>query len=130
MQRPKQYRPASHKPSRKFNGRKEIDNLYDRAWEKYRAIFLSTNPRCYSCGEASTVVDHLVPHKGDENLFRQLDNHLPLCKRCHDVITGLFDRRFRPGNAITEKLKWLSANRLAKNLSFKVKVLPRYGEDT
>lgn len=32
----------------------------------------------------ATVVDHKVPHKGDEALFFNPLNLQALCKRCHD----------------------------------------------
>lgn len=33
---------------------------------------------------AATVVDHKIPHKGDESLFFDDDNLQSLCKTCHD----------------------------------------------
>ena len=35
-----------------------------------------------------TVVDHIVPHRGDARLFWDEDNWQPLCKSCHDRKTG------------------------------------------
>lgn len=123
----RQFKPRHREgPGRSFNGRKSIDMMYDTAWEKYRLRFLAENPRCYSCGVIAVVVDHLKPHKGDENLFKQLDNHIPLCKRCHDTVTTLFDRRYRIGATITPKIQWLQLSRSKFDLTFKVKVLPSY----
>ncbi|MGU3494226.1 HNH endonuclease [Xanthobacteraceae bacterium A53D] len=34
--------------------------------------------------EVAEVVDHVVPHKGDEELFFDRDNLQPLCKAHHD----------------------------------------------
>ena len=36
----------------------------------------------------ATVVDHMVPHRGDEKLFWDRSNWRALCKRCHDKKTG------------------------------------------
>lgn len=33
---------------------------------------------------AATIVDHKVPHRGDERLFFDEDNLQSLCKTCHD----------------------------------------------
>jgi 5-methylcytosine-specific restriction endonuclease McrA len=33
---------------------------------------------------ASTIVDHVVPHEGDQGLFWDTDNWQALCKPCHD----------------------------------------------
>lgn len=33
----------------------------------------------------ATVVDHIVPHRGDPVLFWDERNWQPLCKRCHDA---------------------------------------------
>ncbi|MEG0049160.1 MAG: HNH endonuclease signature motif containing protein [Clostridia bacterium] len=32
----------------------------------------------------ATVVDHIVPHRGDGELFWHKENWQPLCKDCHD----------------------------------------------
>jgi hypothetical protein len=41
----------------------------------------------------ATVVDHIVPHRGDRRLFWDKTNWQPLCKRCHDVKTLTEDVR-------------------------------------
>jgi len=126
--RPKKYTPRHKRESsgRRFNGRKDIDAMYGPEWESYRGKFLAINPRCYACGERATVVDHITPHKGDAKLFEKTDNHLPLCKRDHDRVTALFDMRYRSGNTIEPKLKWLKNSRVSRDLTFRVKVLPSY----
>jgi 5-methylcytosine-specific restriction endonuclease McrA len=35
---------------------------------------------------AASVVDHKIPHRGDQVLFWSEDNWQPLCKRCHDSV--------------------------------------------
>lgn len=124
-EKPKSFKPKTGIGSaRKFNGSAHIDAMYDEKWNKYRAKFLAENPRCYSCGTKATVVDHLHTHKGDYQLFIKRDNHIPLCAKCHNTITGLFDRG--PVQRLTEKLLWIARNRSRNELSFKVKVLPSY----
>ena len=62
---------------------------YGRRWGKRRKHYLSENPLCVMCQEigrieSATVVDHIVPHKGDYELFWDKDNYQSLCKTCHD----------------------------------------------
>ncbi len=99
--------------------------LYDAEWRAYREVFLRTNPQCYVCGVEATEVDHIKAHRGDEKLFRQLDNHVPLCASCHSRATQLFDKN--PTSTSTQdKIQWMQWTRAANGLSFKVKVLPKY----
>lgn len=75
---------------------------YNYRWTKYRSWFLRLHPICAKCGRAAaSVVDHIVPHKGDDVLFWAADNHQALCKRCHDIKTSSEDGGF--GNKISKK---------------------------
>tara|TARA_R110000868_G_scaffold279658_2_gene539705 strand:- start:204 stop:599 length:396 start_codon:yes stop_codon:yes gene_type:complete len=128
--RQRNYQPGHRRdPNRKFNGRKEIDALYDKQWEAYRLKFLAINRECYACGKAAEVVDHLKPHKGSILLFKQTDNHIPLCIKCHNTVTTKFDRHYREGNPITDKILWLNRNRIPTEswTPKRVKVMPSYG---
>lgn len=69
---------------------------YNWAWRKYRTGFLRSHPLCAACMRdhritAATVVDHVVPHKGDQALFWAPANHQSLCKPCHDRKTRTED---------------------------------------
>lgn len=62
---------------------------YTTRWDKARKTFLREHPLCRMCqGQgrvaAATVVDHIVPHRGDQALFWNTDNWQPLCKSHHD----------------------------------------------
>ena len=114
------------KANTKFDGQAHIKAMYDDRWAKYSKEFLTINQVCYSCGEKSEVTDHLTPAKGDEKLFKKLDNHIPLCAQCHNTITAKFDKKYRPGNSINQKLMWLYRNRLTNSITVRVKVLPKY----
>lgn len=66
---------------------------YDSRWRKARADFLQRNPLCVKCMAQgritpATVVDHIIPHRGDRKLFWDGQNWQPLCKSCHDRKTG------------------------------------------
>ena len=66
---------------------------YDSGWRKARLLYLRRNPLCVEClGEKrlvpATVVDHIIPHRGDTRLFWDQGNWQSLCKTCHDKKTG------------------------------------------
>jgi len=72
---------------------------YNRRWQKARLTFLSRHPLCAECEKkglvvAATVVDHIVPHKGDQDLFWDTSNWQPLCKPDHDAKTAREDGGF------------------------------------
>lgn len=72
---------------------------YGSRWRKAREGFLKSNPLCVRCGAkgltvAASVVDHIVPHKGDKGLFWQRSNWQALCKQCHDRKTATEDGAF------------------------------------
>lgn len=74
--------------------------LYDYAWQCYRIEYLAANPVCVMCGEGctlqATVVDHIVPHRGDAALFRDTRNHQALCAHCHNVHKQREEQRGAP----------------------------------
>ena len=70
---------------------------YGAAWRKARKTFLQVHPLCEECRMQgkyvkATVVDHIVPHRGDQKLFWDRENWQALCKRCHDRKTMTEDR--------------------------------------
>jgi hypothetical protein len=66
---------------------------YDADWQRLRARHLAAHPACVRCGEAASVVDHVVavrlaPH-------RRLDpaNLQSLCVHCHSSAKQAAERR-------------------------------------
>ncbi|ASS66565.1 HNH endonuclease signature motif containing protein [Paenibacillus sp. RUD330] len=75
---------------------------YDARWRAARADYLKRHPMCLYCYQrgivtAATVVDHIIPHKGDKALFWDTRNWQPLCKSCHDSKTVREDGGFGNG---------------------------------
>ena len=71
--------------------------VYDGRWKKARIRFLKAHPLCEECKKQgrlvkATVVDHIVPHRGDAKLFWDEGNWQSLCKSCHDHKTMTEDR--------------------------------------
>lgn len=76
---------------------------YGSDWQKARKQFLRLNPLCKDCAAESRVVpamvvDHIIPHKGDQVLFWDQDNWQPLCKSHHSQKTARQDGGF--GNQV------------------------------
>ena len=69
------------------------DHGYDARWQKARDLFLKHHPLCAFCQAEgkivpATVVDHIIPHRGNKVLFWDQMNWESLCKECHDKKTG------------------------------------------
>jgi len=72
---------------------------YGHKWRQARQGYLARHPLCVRCRDAgrvtaATVVDHVVPHRGDRGLFWNRNNWQPLCKPCHDSKTAAEDGAF------------------------------------
>lgn len=57
---------------------------YNRRWQKAREIFLSHHPLCAQCQKEgritpARVVDHIIPHRGNDQLFWDESNWQSLC---------------------------------------------------
>jgi 5-methylcytosine-specific restriction protein A len=55
-------------------------------WRKARTEFLTTRPYCRMCGSNANVVDHIIPHRGNDRLFWDRTNWQPLCTPCHNRV--------------------------------------------
>ena len=69
---------------------------YNSRWRRESKKFLQLHPLCEEClrhgiATPATVVDHIVPHRGDQKLFWDKSNWQALCKKCHDRKTGRED---------------------------------------
>ena len=73
-----------------------------RRWFHLRAAYLATHPLCEcGCNGVATVVDHKVPHNGDDALLYAWDNLQAMTKACHDRKTAAHDGGF--GNPVRAK---------------------------
>ncbi|ETT45233.1 HNH endonuclease [Paenibacillus sp. FSL R7-269] len=98
------YCEAHSDTARKFEQQRgsAAERGYDHKWKVARARFLRHNPLCVHCFEAelvveATVVDHIIPHRGDLTLFWDIQNWQALCASCHGFKTAKEDGGF--GNA-------------------------------
>lgn len=63
-------------------------NVYGRKWRAARASYLKLNPLCVEHKKqglivAATVVDHIIPHRMNMELFWNKNNWQSLCAQCH-----------------------------------------------
>lgn len=79
--------------------RKTSERGYGWKWQQARAAFLSRpeNVLCRMCEAQgrvteATVVDHIIPHKGDSKLFWDRKNWSPLCAHCHNSTKARIER--------------------------------------
>lgn len=68
-----------------------------KAWQQARRAQLSREPLCSRCKTLgyvvlATVVNHIIPHKGDWFLFISSTNHESTCKPCHDSHIQSYER--------------------------------------
>ena len=96
---------GSKTSNRRFSNRLSPSKRgYNSRWNKARKAYLAVNPLCKRCSEServtsATIVDHIIPHKGDQELFWDRSNWQGLCKQCHDRKTATEDGGFgRHGN--------------------------------
>ena len=87
----------THKPLHQHDRKTTSEKGYGSRWQKARAVYLQSHPLCVRCFAKgryvkATVVDHIIPHRGDRKLFWDRDNWQALCKSCHDSKTMTEDR--------------------------------------
>lgn len=98
---------------------------YGSKWNKARDHFLNEHPLCCDCMKRgyivpASVVDHIIPHKGDKVLFWNEQNWQQLCESCHNRKTATEDR-----GSWSYQQPIIRANRKSENI-FKINdvVLP------
>ena len=88
---------ADHAPLHKHARATSADRGYGPKWCQARTRFLHAHPLCVKCLKEkkltkATVVDHIIPHRGDSKLFWDENNWQALYKRCHGRKTMTYDR--------------------------------------
>lgn len=75
---------------------------YDARWDRASVAYRREHPLCVCCKangvvEAVALVDHIIPHKGDRELFWDRDNWQSLCERCDKTIKRALEHLFADG---------------------------------
>ena len=75
-------------------GKTTTSRGYGYAWQQARERFLMAHPLCAEClredserTTRATLVDHIIPHRGDKALFWDEGNWQSLCRPHHDIKT-------------------------------------------
>lgn len=81
----------------KYPRKSSTERGYTWAWHKASKAYRYNNPLCVMCLNqghevASEITDHIIPHKGDKQLFWDESNWQALCKRCHDSIKQTIEK--------------------------------------
>lgn len=87
------HRPVSVGGDSWRDGKKTAERGYGGRWQKARATFLKRSPVCVACEAEgritlARVVDHIIPHRGNQALFWDTSNWQPLCIRHHNAKTA------------------------------------------
>ena len=69
---------------------------YGKRWQQVRKRYLEVHPLCAECMKQglyvkASDVDHIIPHRGDSDLFWDQSNWQPLCHRHHSMKTARED---------------------------------------
>lgn len=113
---PTTYR-SPRQPSRR-EVRKEYDRHrgsarergYTHDWDKASKRNLIMYPLCVGClsvdrTQAATVTDHIIPHKGDMDLFWDGNNWQSCCTDHHNIIKAILENEYADGKISEEQLK-------------------------
>ncbi|MEO6269837.1 MAG: HNH endonuclease [Lautropia sp.] len=89
-------------PSWRTDKRTTAERGYGTAWQKARLLFLQEHPLCEACQQLrpprivpATVVDHRIPHRGDQTLFWDESLWTPLCATHHSSDKQMIEKSGR-----------------------------------
>lgn len=83
---------------------------YGWKWMHAARAFRREHPLCVCCQangatSAAEVVDHVVPHRGDERLFWDARNWQSLCHWCHNNVKSALERKYDLGEVGDDALR-------------------------
>jgi len=104
------------------------DRGYGSRWDRASANFKRAHPLCLGCeaiGQvvATSVTDHVEPHKGDQAKFWNVELWQPACRWHHDVVKQQLEQRYARGDVSLADLRLDGV--LAVRLT--LELLPRRG---
>ncbi|WP_433762040.1 HNH endonuclease [Brucella anthropi] len=106
--KPKSFRPSHlgtvQQSQRDYEARRgsSRERGYTARWDRAAVAFKRDNPLCIGCEaidrvELASVVDHIIPHKGDDVLFWDQANWQPCCTKHHDIVKQQLERQYEQG---------------------------------
>ena len=91
---------------------------YSARWDRASLAYKRQHPLCLGCEargrtEPTTVVDHIVPHRGDQALFWDTGNWQPCCRTCHDRVKARLEVMWQRGEIGASALRLTSKRAMA-----------------
>lgn len=88
---------------------------YGVRWDKASAGFKRSHPLCLGCEavgrvEATSITDHVIPHRGDMAIFWDSSKWQPACEWHHSVVKQKLEVMHQQGKAAVDDL-WLNSNK-------------------
>ena len=82
--------PCSQHHRKPFAGARRTNAAFFTTgrWKRGRVAHLAAEPMCRQCGSVASVVDHIIPPKGNEAAFFDEANWQSMCAGCHNAKTG------------------------------------------
>ena len=84
----------NHNKKKPFENAVRSNNYNNAEWRNLRkAVLERDNYQCRQCGATAAEsgypleIHHIIPAKGNKELFYNMDNCVALCKFCHSTIT-------------------------------------------
>ena len=83
---------------------------YGPRWDKASAGFKRAHPLCLGCEavgrvEATTVTDHVIPHRGDMALFWDAAKWQPSCDWHHSMVKQKLELMYEQGKASADDVR-------------------------
>lgn len=99
------------------------DRGYTARWDSEARHFRAAHPLCLGClavgrTAATLIVDHIVPHRGDETLMWDPANRQPSCGPHHNIVKQRLETLYLQGSITAADLK-LDSDR-AKHLTLEL----------
>lgn len=97
---------------------------YGARWDKSSAGFKRSHPLCLGCEAvgwvtATTITDHVIPHRGEMTLFWDRDGWQPSCGWHHSVVKQKLEALHEQGR-VTDADLWLNSSK-AKALTLELR---------
>jgi 5-methylcytosine-specific restriction protein A len=109
--RPKHLGPRKHAEARRQQDlaqRRGYRELKTARWRRFRKLVIA--PLCVCCKAngrptAAALVDHIIPHHGDEALIYDEGNCQSLCNWCHEHIKKSLEHLYEQGKVGAAELR-------------------------
>lgn len=89
-----------------FEGASRSSLYKEYKWKALSKRILQQHPYCAICGrEDELIVHHIIPHRGNIDLFYDEENMVVVCKECHSTLTAQEINNRRPMASSKKKYK-------------------------